>query len=177
MAYDYFQRSPRLKRTLPKQTVEIHRPPLVPQPPAFSIISILIPIIITGISLFAYLYIGSRMNTGNKNFFVFQMIFMSAMIVSYTVPVFTYLYNKRNYRRQVETRTNQYQEELEKHRRELIELQEEQRSIMHELNPSVWKCIQRIEERNSSLWERSTRDEDFYVCVWEKERYQLPIRL
>ncbi|MCR8935855.1 type VII secretion protein EssC [Brevibacillus laterosporus] len=161
MAYDYFQRSPRLKRTLPKQTVEIHRPPLVPQPPAFSIISILIPIIITGISLFAYLYIGSRMNTGNKNFFVFQMIFMSAMIVSYTVPVFTYLYNKRNYRRQVETRTNQYQEVLEKHRRELIELQEEQRSIMHELNPSVRKCIQRIEERSSSLWERSTRDEDF----------------
>lgn len=161
MAYDYFQRSPRLKRTLPKQTVEIHRPPLVPQPPAFSIISILIPIIITGISLFAYLYMGSRMNTGNKNFFVFQMIFMSTMIISYTVPVFTYLYNKRNYRRQTETRTIQYQEQLEKHRRELRELQTEQQAIMNELNPSVWECIQRIEKRSSSLWERSARDEDF----------------
>lgn len=161
MAYDYFQRSPRFRRTLPKQTVEIHRPPLVPHPPAFSVISILIPIVITGISLFAYFYIGSRINAGSKNFLVFQMISMSAMIISYTIPLFTYLYNKRNYRRQIETRANRYQAQLEKHRQELQALQEAQQTIMHEMNPSVGELIKRVEERSSSLWERSMRDEDF----------------
>ncbi len=145
---------------MPRDKVEIHKPPMVPQPPSFSIISIVIPVIITCITLGAFLFLGSRMQR-NPNFMIFQIISMSAMMLSYTIPLFMFVHNKKTYKRNMAERETKYKEQLEKHRVELGELKQIQTTVANEMNPSPFHCVTNIEEKASSLWERSPRDEDF----------------
>ncbi|MBA4543286.1 type VII secretion protein EssC [Thermoactinomyces daqus] len=157
-----FQRSPRMKQDLPRTVVEIRQPPKKPQRPSFSYSSLIIPLVMTLGTIGLYLYMSSSGNGySNPNFLVFQMVSTSMMTVSYTIPFFVYLSNKRKYKRALAQRTATYRESLKKHREELQILVDRQAALLKEWNPAPMQCMRRIQTRVSSLWERSPFDADF----------------
>ncbi|GAA4722600.1 type VII secretion protein EssC [Brevibacillus fulvus] len=162
MKSEFFQRSPRIKKQIPQKLIEVHSPPPHPVSPNFSVVSIIVPLIMTVVTISLYIYINTSMSrSSNPTYLYFQMISMGMMMVSYTIPFFVYLSNKRGYKKQLQERTKAYREQLEKHREELKASREEQRQILREIDPDPQTCLRKIVQRDSSLWERSPRDEDF----------------
>nr|WP_220186049.1 type VII secretion protein EssC [Paenactinomyces guangxiensis] len=157
-----FQRSPRLKQDLPRAVVEIHQPPQTPSPPNFSFVYLIVPIVMTAGTIGFYVYMNSSGNTSsNPNFFAYQMLFSLMMTLSYIIPFFVYLSQKRNYKKQLKEREEKYKASLQKHRAELQKLLKTLATLLREWNPIPRQCMARIQERESSLWERSPHDPDF----------------
>ncbi|SDE64263.1 DNA segregation ATPase FtsK/SpoIIIE, S-DNA-T family [Paenibacillus sp. cl6col] len=156
-----YQRSPRIKPELPEEKLEILRPPAEPSRPTFSIVTLIIPIVMTLVSIGFYIYMSMSGKMGNSNYMMFQMITISMMLMSYTLPFFLYLSNKRQYVRKQAERSQMYLAQLEKHRLEIIEKQHEQRAAMYAIHGDPDVCHQIVKNRNSSLWERGPFDVDF----------------
>lgn len=156
-----YQRSPRLRPALREEKLEILRPPAEPSKPSFSIISILIPLMMTLVTIGFYVYMSKTGKMGNSNYLMFQMITVVMMLTSYTIPFFVYLSNKKEYKRKLEERDRMYREQLQKHREELELKREEQIRTLYEIHGDPQICTQIVKNRNSSLWERSPEDEDF----------------
>lgn len=156
-----YQRSPRIKPELPEEKLEILRPPAEPSRPTFSIVTIIIPIVMTLVSIGFYIYMSMSGKMGSSNYMMFQMITISMMLMSYTLPFFLYLSNKKAYQRKKEERSRMYMAQLEKHRLELEAKQEEQRAAMQAIHGDPDVCYQIVKNRNSSLWERGPTDDDF----------------
>ncbi|KAF6580622.1 type VII secretion protein EssC [Paenibacillus sp. EKM211P] len=156
-----YQRSPRLRPALREEKLEILRPPAEPSKPSFSIISILIPLMMTLVTIGFYVYMSRTGKMGNSNYLMFQMVTVVMMLTSYTIPFFVYLNNKKEYKRKLEERDRMYREQLQKHREELKMKREEQVRTLYEIHGDPQICTQIVKNRNSSLWERSPEDEDF----------------
>lgn len=103
-----YQRSPRIKPELPEEKLEILRPPAEPSRPTFSIVTLIIPIVMTLVSIGFYIYMSMSGKMGNSNYMMFQMITISMMLMSYTLPFFLYLSNKRQYVRKQAERSQMY---------------------------------------------------------------------
>ncbi|WP_089965952.1 type VII secretion protein EssC [Lihuaxuella thermophila] len=158
----FFQRSPRLRQELPQAVIEIHQPPRKPYPPTFSYVSLIIPILMTAGTIGLYMYINSSGNGYyNPSWFLFQLVSTMMMALSYLIPFFVYLSQKRKYKLQLIEREQKYREILQKHREELQKQLENQAELLREWNPSPNRCMSRIQQRESSLWERSPHDPDF----------------
>lgn len=156
-----YQRSPRMKEVLKKETVEILRPPVEPSKPTFSIVSIIIPIVMTAVTVSLYFYLSKTGKLGNSSFMIIQMVMMSMMLMTYTIPFFVYLSNKKEYKRKLEERDHIYRTELGKHREVLSQEAERQVEVMHGIHGDPEVCCQIVKNRHSSLWERSPEDDDF----------------
>lgn len=156
-----YQRSPRMKEVLKKETVEILRPPVEPNKPTFSLISIIIPIVMTAVTVSLYFYLSRSGKLGNSSFMTIQMVMMSMMLMTYTIPFFVYLGNKKDYKRKIEERDQMYRSELQKHREELVREAQRQVQVMHEIHGDPEVCCQIVKNKHSSLWERSPEDDDF----------------
>ncbi len=83
-----YQRSPRLRPALREEKLEILRPPAEPSKPSFSIISILIPLMMTLVTIGFYVYMSKTGKMGNSNYLMFQMVTVVMMLTSYTIPFF-----------------------------------------------------------------------------------------
>lgn len=157
-----FQRAPRMKQELPRAVVEIHQPPQTPAPPSFSFISLIVPIVMTAGTIGLYLYMNSSGNShSNSNWFVYQLVFTMMMTLSYIIPFFVYLSQKRKYKRELIEREEKYRANLQKHRAELQKHIKRQETLLRKWNPAPRQCMKKIIERDSSLWERSPHDPDF----------------
>ncbi|PAK50457.1 type VII secretion protein EssC [Paenibacillus sp. 7541] len=165
-----YQRSPRIKPALSKEELEILRPPSEPSKPSFSIISIIIPIVMTAatVGMYVYMYMSGRM--GNSNLMMIQLMMVFMMMTSYTLPFFVYLSNKKTYQKKLEERSQKYRAQLDIHREQLKERQQEQVQVLFDIHGDPEVCYQIVKNRNSSLWERSPEDSDFLeVCVGQGE--------
>ncbi|MBO2944181.1 type VII secretion protein EssC [Paenibacillus sp. F411] len=156
-----YQRSPRIKPALQQEDMEIFRPPTEPSKPSFSMISIIIPVIMTALMIAFYVYMNMSGRMGSGGFMMFQMIMIPMMLMSYTLPFFMYLSNKKVYRKRLEERDRMYRAQLELHREELKERQREQVETMFEIHGDPEVCSQIVKSRSSRLWERSVEDSDF----------------
>lgn len=156
-----YQRSPRIKPALQKEEMEILRPPSEPNKPSFSIISLIIPIVMTVVTIGFYVYMNMSGKMGRSNYMMFQMLSIFMMLTSYTLPFFMYLGNKKTYQQKLAERNLKYRTQLDLHREELKEAQQNQVEIMFEIHGDPDVCFQIAKNRSSSLWERSPEDIDF----------------
>lgn len=156
-----YQRSPRIKPTLRRDKLEILRPPAEPTRPTFSIITIIIPIIMTLVSVGFYIYMSMSGKMGNSNYMMFQMLTIFMMLTSYTLPFFMYLNNKKVYERRKVERDRMYHAQLDKHREELQEKAREQLEALQAIHGDPEVCYQIVKNRSSNLWERGPADDDF----------------
>ncbi|MNW23486.1 ESX-1 secretion system protein EccCa1 [compost metagenome] len=156
-----YQRSPRLRPALKDEKLEILRPPSEPSKPTFSIISIIIPVIMTAVTVGFYIYMSRTGKMANSSYLMFQMVTIFMMLSSYTIPFFVYLHNKKEYRQRLEERDRMYREQLDKHREELEGKRQEQVRILYDIHGDPQLCAQVVKSHSSSLWERSPEDEDF----------------
>lgn len=156
-----YQRSPRMKEVLKKETLEILRPPMEPSKPSFSIISLIIPLVMTLATVGVYFYLSRTGRLGNSSFMTIQMVMMTVMLATYTIPFFVYLSNKKEYHKRLAEREEMYTSQLAKHREELETEAAKQVQITHEIHGDPEVCSQIVKNRHSSLWERSPDDDDF----------------
>ncbi|KHF37176.1 hypothetical protein CM49_00682 [Paenibacillus sp. P1XP2] len=156
-----YQRSPRIKPALKEETVEIPKPQNEPSKPSFSLISILLPAVMTVFSIGFYIYMNLTGKMGNSNYMMFQMVSVTMMLTSYTIPFFVYLGNKKKYNEQLKERVRLYHAELDKHREELAAGHKEQVDVLFEVHGDPDVCFHIVKNRSSVLWERSFGDDDF----------------
>lgn len=107
-----YQRSPRMTPVLKEERLEILRPPTEPSKPTFSMISIIVPIMMTMVSIGFYVYINMTGKMNNSSYMMFQMMTVMMMLTSYTIPFFVYLSNKKSYRKKLEERKIMYLAQL-----------------------------------------------------------------
>ncbi|MEC0240407.1 type VII secretion protein EssC [Paenibacillus dokdonensis] len=158
-----YQRSPRIKPTLKEENIEILRPQNEPNKPSFSLISILLPAVMTIFSIGFYIYMNLTGKMGNPSFIMFQMVSVMMMLTSYTIPFFVYLGNKKKYKEQLKERIRLYHVELDKHREELTIGHKEQVNVLFEVHGDPDVCFHVVKNRSSVLWERSFEDDDFLL--------------
>lgn len=156
-----YQRSPRIKPTIKNEELEILRPPGEPSKPSFSLISIILPVVMTLFSIGFFVYMNLTGKIGNNNYIMFQMVSVAMMVTSYTIPFFAYLGNKKKYKEHQNERISMYFAELDKLREELAAGQKEQVNVLYDIHGDPDVCFQIVKNRNSSLWERSPEDDDF----------------
>ncbi|MCM3782839.1 type VII secretion protein EssC [Neobacillus mesonae] len=156
-----YQRSPRMKEVLKKETLEILRPPIEPNKPSFSIISIIIPLVMTLATVGLYFYLSRTGRFANSSYMTIQMVMMTMMLATYTIPFFVYLSNKKEYHKRLAEREDMYKTQLAKHREELEREAERQVQVSHDIHGDPEVCSQIVKNRHSSLWERSPDDDDF----------------
>ncbi|NMO96271.1 type VII secretion protein EssC [Paenibacillus lemnae] len=156
-----YQRSPRMRPALQQEEMEIFRPPSEPSKPSFSLISIIIPVIMTIAMISFYIYMNMSGKMGSSNYMMFQMIMIPMMLMSYTLPFFMYLSNKKVYKKNIAERNQKYRAQLDLHREELKARQQDQIEVMFEIHGDPEVCYQVVKNRSSSLWERSPEDNDF----------------
>ncbi|MEX3615812.1 type VII secretion protein EssC [Paenibacillus glucanolyticus] len=165
-----YQRSPRIRPALPNEEMEILRPPSEPSKPSFSMIAIIIPIIMTAVTVGFYVYMSMSGKMSNPNYMMFQMLSIFMMLTSYTLPFFMYLSNKKTYQIKLKERDQKYRAQLDLHRDELKEKQEDQVHILFDIHGDPDVCYNVAKNRSSSLWERSPEDTDFLeICVGKGE--------
>ncbi len=156
-----YQRSPRIKPTLKEENIEILRPQNEPSKPSFSLISILLPAVMTLFSIGFFIYMNLSGKMGNNNYIMFQMVSVMMMLTSYTIPFFVYLSNKKKYKEQLKERIRLYHAELDKHKEEFILGHKEQVDVLFEVHGDPDVCFHVVKNRSSVLWERSFEDDDF----------------
>ncbi|WP_054958407.1 type VII secretion protein EssC [Paenibacillus dakarensis] len=156
-----YQRSPRIRPALHTEEMEILRPPSEPNKPSFSLISIIIPIIMTVATISLYVYMNVSGKMANSNMMMFQMLSIFMMLTSYTLPFFMYLGNKKTYQKKIAERNMKYRHQLDLHREELKQRQQDQVEVMYDIHGDPDVCFQIAKNRASSLWERSPEDTDF----------------
>ncbi|WP_442950388.1 hypothetical protein [Paenibacillus sp. DMB20] len=71
-----YQRSPRIKPALHMEEMEILRPPSEPNKPSFSLISIIIPVIMTAVTIGFYVYLNMSGKMGSNNYFFFCFLYL-----------------------------------------------------------------------------------------------------
>ena len=107
----YQRSSRRIRPALPNEEMEILRPPTEPSKPSFSMIAIIIPVIMTAVTIGFYIYMSMSGKMGKGNNFFILSIFM--MLTSYTLPFFMYLSNKKTYEKKMAERNEKYRAQLD----------------------------------------------------------------
>ncbi|WP_141523149.1 MULTISPECIES: type VII secretion protein EssC [Bacillus] len=156
----YFQRSPRVRVDIPTGKVVVHDPPNMPEEPKFSIESMLLPGIMTVLTIVLYFFVMKNMRS-SSSFLPFMMISSIPVLGTYIFTILAFFRKKKEHRLMLEQLQNNYLEQLQKHRMELENLKVEQAKYLIIKNPSPLKSIGRIENRESNLWERTPEGEDF----------------
>lgn len=157
----FFQRSPRMKQSISRMVVEINEPPRKPMPPSFSYITLIIPLVMTVGTVSLYYYMSTQSKFMNPMWMMFMMFSSFMMAVSYIIPFFAHLGNKRKYKKQLLEREKIYRDTLKQHWQELEMYTYREASLLREWNPTPEECMKRIQDRASTLWERSSFDPDF----------------
>ncbi|SFX76129.1 DNA segregation ATPase FtsK/SpoIIIE, S-DNA-T family [Thermoactinomyces sp. DSM 45891] len=155
-----FSRSPRIRKTLPQVVTELHKPPDKPTKPTFSMATLIAPIFMTVASIGLYIYMSSSRQS-NSNFMMFQMVMISVMAISYTIPFFVYQSQRKKYRQDLLKRERIYRETLHRNREDFEKYRRNEELILREQNPSAIQCIANIKADKSFLWQRSPHDADF----------------
>ncbi|WP_129671619.1 FtsK/SpoIIIE domain-containing protein [Candidatus Chloroploca sp. Khr17] len=163
-----FNRPPRILRTLPDDEINIPGPPQEPtMRGGMRLISILIPLI----SSLVYLGIaGARSSTAGAGSMLSALPIVVIGMLTGGAAFYTYRQQKREYEAALVTYRETYQAALEKIRRQLQQLERQQRSYYEENDPDLKTLLQiahgEINKKNepvpsSRLWERRPEDADF----------------
>ncbi|PDW01815.1 FtsK/SpoIIIE domain-containing protein [Candidatus Viridilinea mediisalina] len=167
-AITLFNRPPRILRTLPDDEIAIPGPPQAPtMRGGMRMLGIIIPLA----SSLVYLAIAAaRASTGGFNSMLSALPIVIIGMLTGGVAFYTYRQQKREYEAALVTYRETYQQALERIRRQLQQLERQQRSYYEENDPDLKNLLQIAEgEVNKAgaavpaarLWERRPEDADF----------------
>lgn len=152
-AYDY-RRTPRLKKELPVDIVEIDAPPSktsVPETKWFQILASPVVTIIIMVVM-AILSFASPM----------MMIFTIPMsILSIVLAVTNYVGTKKSTEKEGRLREKKYTEYLEEKETVIRRLKKKQIDALQQDSPSLKDCLRIVEDKETRLWSKRQNDLDF----------------
>jgi S-DNA-T family DNA segregation ATPase FtsK/SpoIIIE len=150
-----FWRSPRVKRALPKEEIEIPAPPPDPRSGSgyINLLNMLLPaLLMVGVMI----VIGRVMGTSNWLLFSIPM-----MLVSSLTGLITFFLQRYYTSQKLIQREQDYNRVLSEIEKRLQNLQENQISILINNDPDPESCIKRVKNLDRSLWARTPEDDDF----------------
>ena len=152
-----FNRSPRIQKPLPKDTVEIPNPPTLPSKPG--------PIDRTtiflsfGAIILTIIFVMLISGGGSAGFG--YLIFLPLMLVSYVGTWFSSRNAKKKYELDLAQAKQDYNSSLVDAEKSLRGTQGLQRQIMLEVNPDLNECLHRVNNQDPRIGERRPEDTDF----------------
>ena len=91
----YFQRSPRVKVDIPTGDVIIHDPPNIPEEPKFSIETMLLPAMMTVLTLVLY-FVMMKFMKMNSSYMPLMMVSSIPMLGSYIITTMGHFRKRKN---------------------------------------------------------------------------------
>ena len=143
-----YQRSPRLKQSVPEVTVEIEAPPNVGGKPEIDWLSTLLPAAVTVLGTL----VSSAVN---------PLLALAMALVGVIVTVSNYKKQVSKYENQQKARIDKYTEHLNHETEKIEKVQKRQLQVMKYTDPDTEKCFDLVKEMNRTLWDRRPIDEDF----------------
>ena len=154
--YPLFTRNTRIKSVMDDEKIPILDPPAAPQPPQGNIIVSLLPAL-----LMMGMTVGMRyFMAGSSNM---SYMFMSAgmMLVGIMTSVFGIISERKQYKRQCETRITRYNAYLDIKRNDVRAYRKEELEVLDRRYPSIDTEMHMVQEFSGDLFDRSVDDEDF----------------
>lgn len=149
-----FRRSPRIRREVKTETIEIQTAPGIGAAPSINWLSVILPPLSTLVIMGAMAVIFSFSKT--------SLLFSGPMaIIGLLVTIFNYRSQKKKYNETENLRLSKYNEYLDEVVVRIKEGQADQRSILLEAHPNTSDCISIVSEMERRLWERRAQDADF----------------
>lgn len=150
----WFKRTPRLKRELPTDKIQIQNPPQKASKPESNLVgSIASPLVmlIAGIVM-AVVSVAAPI----------ALIFTAPMsVLSIVMAIVTYRKQNRKYEQTEQSRDSKYGAYLEEMEARIKELKKKQILAMQQDSPSLEECLHIVEKRDIRLWDRRPEDGDF----------------
>ncbi len=158
-----FNRPPRSWIVLPTDEINAPDPPQFPTEPNRPdfILTVLPAISIAVVSMFGALAINAA---GGSNTGVVIALMIMVTVSSVVYPIASYLsyyFAKRKWKRDIPRVESEFQDELETLGGRLDDLQQTQRKLANEIDPSTNVLLTRVRERHPRMWERRPDHNDF----------------
>lgn len=153
-SFPQFMRNVRIRRNIKEETIEVLMPKPAPQKDKKNILMSIIPSIIT---LVLMISIRGSMSS-NKMFIMYSGAMMLMGIVTSFI---TYFVNKRQYKKDVEHREQQYTEYINEKETEIKNKREKELEILNDKYYRVEEELQEVFDFDTRLFERTRPDDDF----------------
>lgn len=150
----YFRQSPRLRADVPSEKFEIQPAPNIGEKPKVSLLSVVVPPLLSVGIMFAVSYfVMGTMTT---------LLFSAPMaIIGVFMSIGRYRDEKAKYKEKEELRYKKYDDYINSEVDKIENLAKSQRSILLNDNPSTLQCIHLVDGPKRTLYDRRWTDNDF----------------
>lgn len=163
--FDYFYRSPRIKRDIQTKKIQIDSPPENKNQEEMPFILVLGPSMTMGMASIstAFFAINNAISNGGNISSAMPSIVMSLSMLLGTImwPILSKKYEKKKKNENEEKRQIKYGRYLDLREKEIAQCANEQAQIWNENFPSIEQCVLKIKDRDRTLFERSIKHNDF----------------
>lgn len=161
LAFEYpkLNRSPRMKYVFDESPIEVLNPPAKPEKSKENLVLQLSPaLLMIAVTVVTRSGIIEGFGSGNISFLIFSL---STMAIGIFTSVFSFVYNRRNYRKAVDEWEADYSVYIERKRQEIEAEQQIEQQALNDIYPSSIKMREMIKTFSSRIFERSSKDDDF----------------
>ena len=162
---DYFSRAPRIMNIIEEKNVKIDAPPQLQDQedmPTFLVLGSSLSMGLMMVISIVMAIDGRMSGTATGKDTTFSVLMALTMLISMILfPVLTQKWEKKKKIKYEQKRQKKYKEYLEKKRRLITQIKENQKKILFQNYSSVEECVKIITEKNSRLWERKIENYDF----------------
>lgn len=150
----WYKRTPRLKRELPTDKIQIQNPPQKALKPESNLISSIASPLVMLIAGIVMVVVSVAAPTA--------LIFTAPMsVLSIVMAIVTYRKQNHKYENAEQTRDSKYGAYLEEMEARIKELKKKQILALQQDSPSLEECLHIVEKKDIRLWDRRPEDEDF----------------
>lgn len=156
MEYPHFRKNVRIHRIVPDKTIKILPPEPKPEKKDENFAITLLPTLIS----FAAMLVLRSMMRGNKMFVIYCAITMGMGIVT---SIISHINSKKQYRKDVDTRKNEYTEYLKKKEKEIVNARKQEKEILEDIYIDSDTEMAQIMSFDRKLFERDMSDDDYLI--------------
>ena len=166
--YNYFAKSPRIRRIIQTKIFKIDGPPNVSELQEVPLIYTLGPMVTMGMtSAVSLINLVMRVNAGETTYKAQwgQLLISISMLASTMLwPLLTRLFNKRQFKKRRKNNIKKYRAYLEKKKKEIEEEAKLQKEILIENLLPNQDCLEIIDKGKVGLWSRRVEQKDFLTA-------------
>lgn len=155
MVYPKYNRSTRIQVVIPDDPIDVLDPPPVPQKPKRNLLLTLMPSLAM---LILVVVVRGFMSTTGGSFVLFSACMMGVGVLT---SIFTFIDERRNYKKSLIERVDEYNQYIMNKHDEIMSSRLEEKSLLEEIYHDLPRDISAIQDFNSELFDRGYRDKDF----------------
>lgn len=157
--YPKFNRSPRMLHTFDTEPFEILNPPKKPEKPRDSLVLHLAPaLLMLAVVVITRSGLIEGLGGGNISFLILSL---STMVVGIFTSVLSFVFSRRQYRKDLQVWKNDYDAYIAARRAEIEAEQKTECEVLAKIYPSEEQLRDFVKTFSSRLFERSPQDNDF----------------